>query len=264
MSKFCTSCGASLDDNATFCTSCGAKLAVSSAQAASTAASDEAATPLDALKDKSIEAFNNFKNNPKRNTYIGIAAIAVVAIVLIILLVNLISGGYKGALKDYFGAIEDKDGKAYAKSQMSDDMIDYMMDEEDIDKDDFYDGYKAGTKSTYNALKEEFGSGIKISFDVTDKEKIEKDKLEVYEAFLLETIEDIKVSKGYEVELEIEVEGKDDDETFDADAVMLKVNGDWIIADLKVEDCSALNVNGMDLDDLEELGELMGSLEDLL
>lgn len=259
MSKFCTSCGASLDDNATFCTACGTKLAAPAAAPAANDGSAAASTPLDDLKDKSLKAINDFKNNPQRNTYIGIACVAVLAIILIIVVVSLISGGYKGALKDYFGAIEDKDGEAYAEALMSDDMIDYILDESGDDEDDFYDGYKDSAKSAYNSLKEEFGSGISISFDVTDKEKIDKDDLEDIEDALNMLYDDVKVSKGYEIELEIEVEGKDDDDTFDAVATMLKVDGDWIISYLAVDGCRPLNVAGMGLDGI---GSIMDDLGD--
>ncbi len=259
MSKFCTSCGASLDDNATFCTACGAKLAAPAAAPAANDGSTAASTPLDDLKDKSLKAINDFKNNPQRNTYIGIACVAVLAIILIIVVVNLISGGYKGALKDYFGAIEDKDGEAYAEALFSDDMIDYILDESGDDEDDFYDGYKDKAKNAYSSLKDEYGSGISISFDVTDKEKIDKDDLEDLEDSLNELYDDnINVSKGYEVELEIEVEGKDDDDTFDATAVMIKADGDWIISVLIVDGCRPLNIAGMGLD---SLGSMLGGLD---
>lgn len=273
MSKFCTSCGASLDDNATFCTACGTKLAApapapaqaapAQATPAQAATANAEGTPLDALKDKTVDAFNSFKNNPNRNTIIGIAAIAVAVIILIILLVSLLSGGYKGALKDYFGSIEDKDGKAYAQATMSGDMIDEMLDESGLKKDKFYDGYKAVAKSTYNNLKEDFGSGIKIDFDVTDKEKIDKDDLEDLETLLAFVMEDIKISKGYEVELEVTVEGKDDEDTFDAEATVLKVDGDWIVMDLSVEDCRALNISGMDASDFDDFADAMDSLAGL-
>lgn len=266
MSKFCTSCGASLDDNATFCTACGAKLAapVAAAQApAQEATANAEGTPIDALKDKTVNAFNSFKNNPNRNTILGIAAIAILVIILIVVVVNLFTGGYKGALKDYFGSIEDKDGKAYAQSTMSGDMIDEMIDESGLKKDKFYDGYKAVAKSTYNKLKEDFGSGIEIDFEVTDKEKIDKDDLEDLETILAFAMEDIKISKGYDLELEVTVEGKDDDDTFDAVATVLKVDGDWIVMNLNVEDCRALNISGMDMDDLDDLGDAMDSLAGL-
>lgn len=263
MSKFCTSCGASLDDNATFCTACGAKLAapVAAAQApAQEATANAEGTPIDALKDKTVNAFNSFKNNPNRNTILGIAAIAVLVIILIVVVVNLFTGGYKGALKDYFGSIEDKDGKAYIHSILPEDMIDEAIDEikdNDGKKDDFYNLYKAGVKSTYNNLKEDFGSGIEIDFDVTDKEKIDKDDLEDLED--KSYYEDLKISKGYELELEVTVEGKDDDDTFDAEAVVIKVDGDWVIYSLAVEDCRVLNVTFMD-----SIGGMdFGSLEDL-
>lgn len=267
MSKFCTSCGASLDDNATFCTACGTKLAAPAAQAPAQEAvanNDSNGTPLDALMSKSAGLLDSFKNSPNRNTYLGIGASVIGVILIVIILVSLLSGGYKGALKDYFGAIEDKDSKAYAKSIMSGDMIDTMMDKGDLDKDEFYDMYKGTVKSTYSALKEEFGSDIKIDFDVTDKEKIDDDELEAFETLMGMMFKDMKVSKGYMVELEIEVEGDDDDDTFDAEGVLLKVDGDWIVASLDVEGLRVLNTEGFDLDslDFDVLSDL-ADLEDL-
>ena len=79
MSKFCTTCGAQLDDSATFCTSCGAAQQEQPKQAENTAAAVEAGknsfsgimdkVNVDAVKDSlSMENIKGLKTNPNKGS----------------------------------------------------------------------------------------------------------------------------------------------------------------------------------------------------
>ena len=102
MAKFCTSCGAQLDDNATFCTSCGAQLGSAPSAApqpgvpqgnAGAAFQNAAAQAGGAVKDGfnkakeslSMENIKNLKTNPNKTTIIvlgGIVGFIVLAIAM--------------------------------------------------------------------------------------------------------------------------------------------------------------------------------------
>lgn len=240
MGKFCTSCGSPLADNARFCPYCGARLATNVMpgalvdSASTTSASREA--PLDVLKEKTVSTVGGFKNSSRRNTYIGIAAFAVVAIVLIVILVNLFGGGYMGALNDYFEAIEDRDAKAFAKSFYSSDMIDYITNKYDMDKDEFYDHYEDNVKSRHDFYGSYKDSSIEfeLSFELIDKEKLDKDELDECVEELLSVCEineyNAKVSTGYRLEgmLTSEVKGEKP-VSYHEEYVVAKVDGDWIL-----------------------------------
>lgn len=247
MSKFCTKCGATLDDNATFCTACGNKMGAPAPAANAPANNDGAAaadTPLDQMKEKSMQAINNFKNNPNRNTYIGIVAVVIVVILLIVLIASMFGGGYKGALKDYFKSICNKDGELYMESTMPDKLIDYMEDEMDLDKKDLEDEYKDEVKDVYSDLKDDFGSDVKISFKITDKEKADKDDREDMEDMLELLSDDIKwkVGAAYSLDLELTIKGDDDKEDeIEANAIIMKLNGDWVVTNFSCKDYSYLN-----------------------
>lgn len=247
MSKFCTNCGASMNDNAVFCTSCGAKNDVAPTASnipSQPAPAAEGATPIDQLKSKTAQAISGFKNSPQRNTYIGIGVVAVAAIVLIVLLFVLLGGGYKGALNDYFDAICDKDGEAYLEATTPEDIIKYLDKEEDYDRDDQESDAKDTVKRKYSGLKEEFGNDIKISYKVTDKDKVDKDDIDDLNDLLEDEYDDlkIKVKAAYELELELKIKGDDDKEDeIEADAYVCKINGDWIVLSLSCKDYSELN-----------------------
>lgn len=248
MSKFCTKCGATLDDNATFCTACGAKSEVTAAStpaAGSGAAAASGGTPLDQLKQKSMQAISGFNNNPKKNTYIGIAAVAVAAVILIVLIISALGGGYKGALNDYFSGICNKDGKDYLNATSPGVIQKYLKKEEDIDKDDQIKGAKATAKSKYDRLEDYFGKDLKISYKITDKEKYDKDDLEDIEDFMNSFYDDeikFKFSAAYDLELELTIKGKDDKEDeIEAEATVVKINGDWVVMSFDCDDFSALN-----------------------
>ena len=114
MSKFCTTCGASLEDNATFCTNCGTPQDANNQQNnAAPNGQTPAASAADAVKNtfsgvsfssvKDSLTMDNIKNitkKPNKNTIIGLCVIAVVVIAVIVLLCVLLLGGGRRATTD--------------------------------------------------------------------------------------------------------------------------------------------------------------------
>lgn len=191
MSKFCTTCGAQLDDSATFCTSCGAAQQEQPKQAENTAAAGEAGknsfsgimdkVNVDAVKDSlSMENIKGLKTNPNKGTLIALGCIAVVAILIIVLICNLLFGGaYKKPITNMLKGMEKADGSLIVKALPKCE-VDYY-EEEYIDKSDKYDN--------------------------------------------------VEVTKGYKVKVEMKIKGDDDEDENKTTFTVAKVDGDWVIVD---------------------------------
>lgn len=170
---FCSNCGAKLEDGAGFCPACGAK------QAAEAKAVQPAETPKAATG-------NVTKAKKDNNSLIGIIAVAVVALLVIFLGVKLFGSNYKTPLKkaaksfnrqttdvmDYMGALPK-----FVKSAYKDGMS--LIG--DLDKDvrkEAESHIKDTLKDFYDSAEDEYGRNVKLSFKVTEKEKLDKDELE--------------------------------------------------------------------------------------
>lgn len=235
MSKFCTKCGATLDDNAAFCTSCGTKF--NTANAAQPAA-NESGSFIDKVKSNAnMESIKGLQSNPNFTKYVGIGAVAIAVIIVICILVSVLTGGYMKPIEKLWDGIADKDGElymeAYHELELKSERKKY-----DLSTKEQVKNYKDEAKTLYRMLKDEYGSDLKIKVKIEEKEKIDKDDLKDYEE-LLQYVWDkksIKVTKGYEVDAVVEIKGDDDKDEEDTSYVVLKVNGDWCIAPYEVED----------------------------
>lgn len=232
MSKFCTKCGATLDDNASFCTTCGAKFETAP-QTANTANANENATILEKFKaNANADGVKKLTSNPNFSKYVGLGAVALVAIILIVVLCSLFTAGYKKTLNKYYDAVEEKDG-ALLMECYSEYELDFVAERRDIKKKDLEKTYKATAKSSYEYYKEEYGRDFKIKYKVADKEKVEKSDLKDMEEYLQLKFDKkkLKVSKAYLLDLEVTIKGDDDEDTEDVEVYVLKIDGKWCISD---------------------------------
>lgn len=89
------------------------------------------------------------------------------------------------------------------------------------------------------AWESEFEEGKpRVSYKVEDKDKLDKDELEDIEESIEAQLkaldaddDDVKVTKGYEYELEITTKYDGDKETEDETITVVKVDGKWCLAD---------------------------------
>lgn len=304
---FCSKCGAKLEDGTKFCATCGAEQEV-----------QEAVAPVETIEDNGVPTAGKLPIKLDNRT-IGMIAVGVIALVAVILVIAIVSsiGGYKKPFKkvakafnkqstdieDYIDALPEFVGDTYG---------DVYSIIKSIDKDvakDFAEIIEEGMEDLYeeleDELKEELGKDIKISYEIKDKEKLDKGDCEdieeayasiiesfedgldfditdskEWEEFLEDFIEeyedeiedmeieskhiekaiklvsnlakdlaDVKVSKGYVIELEVEMAGKDDDISLDKaldldddiKIYVVKMNGKWCIEPLSiyalVEEC---------------------------
>ncbi|WP_164489192.1 zinc ribbon domain-containing protein [Ruminococcus sp. Marseille-P6503] len=246
MSKFCTTCGAQLDDGATFCTSCGAAQQEQPKQAEKTASAGETVkntfngikdkVNVDAVKDSlSMENIKNLKTNPNKNTLIALACIAVVAILVIILVLNLIFGGkYKKPIANMLDGMEKADAAVFMKS-VPKCQLDYLEETyvEDYEQYDSVEEYFEESLDTMmEYMEEEYGNDVKLSYSVEKKTKLSDSKLKSIRKDLEDRYDtDVEVTKGYKVKTEISIKGDDDDDDDTVTFTVAKVDGDWVIVE---------------------------------
>lgn len=230
MSKFCGNCGTELQDEAVVCSNCGCNLAPEAQPAAQPdangAVAAKASNFFDVLKEKLDGFLARFKADSKfRNISIGIGAGAVVVIVLIIvLLCTLLGSSYKTALDNYFDATFSGDFDSYRASYP--DKIWKKMSDDATDKKEF----KSNFKDFEEELEEEFGKNVKVDYKITEAEEYDEDDLDdIRTALKLFGISKKTVTEAYELELELTIEGDEDEDTEDASFTVVKIDGDWYV-----------------------------------
>ncbi len=256
MSKFCNSCGAQLEDDAVFCTNCGAtqqnvgqpnpgnQYQQQGNQAGFTQAAGNAAqsvagavkqtfdgvtvdSVIGAMNPNEIKNVGKTKNN---NTIIRLCAIAAVIIIVVIILCIIFGGkSYEKPIDNLCKAIEKTDGSA-----MADALPDYINDSVEDYMDSEYDSveeyYEEMLYDILDEYEDEYGKNIKIKYDVIKKKEIKESDLEDKEDEISEYYdEDVKVSKGYELKVEMTIKGKDDDDTDTSWISVYKIDGKWVL-----------------------------------
>lgn len=306
---FCPNCGTQLEDDTVFCGECGTKMEESVNMDATAGSVD--AQPYNAQQSGEFQqntttseaygagmggvyqaagaaagpgqSMNPGNIQPKKNTNIIMIAIAAIAVIAVILVVVLIAKGlgsnYKTPLKetvslvnkretnpDKFAAVllpkfanhAYKDGMAILKSY---DEIEDALDELKDSFDEMYD-----------EADDEFGSNWKMSYKITDSERLDEDDLKdikkqykslrdsldelddyldkdgyYYEEFvdelgsanvkqlkklvdqMDEDLKGIKITDGYDLEVELAIKGSDDEDDTEIDIRVIKINGKWTI-----------------------------------
>ncbi len=166
--------------------------------------------------------------------------VAVVGVAGFLVLRNFF--GYRGALNSYFDAIEDGNGKEYAKCMFFDEFVELLSEEANLSVDEFYATFDEYVEKCDYNLEAKFGSDYKISYKVTDSEKLDDDEKEYVEAAYSLMFDDVNLGSGYEFDLEITVKGSEDEKTYEANGAAIKINDDWVISSLVVEDYPELGL----------------------
>lgn len=246
MSKFCTTCGATLEDNATFCTNCGTPQEVSAQNAVGAQGQTPAASAADAVKNtfsdvsfKSVKdslTMDNIKNitkNPNKNTIIGLSVIGVVAItVIIILCVVLFGGAYKKPIDKVIKAYTTGEGKYYVETLY--DLQQEAQEETFVDKSKKYDTleeYYDERMEQYNEqMTDRYGDGFKIKYKITKKKEASEKQLKSLRNALKEVYDEkVDVSAMYTLTLEVTWKGPDDEDEDDRVVTVAKINGTWTL-----------------------------------
>ena len=187
MSKFCPSCGSSIPDDTAFCPNCGAPA--------------NAPAPV-ATASSPVQATTAPANTAKlgKNTLIAIGAIAIGIILIIVLFANILSGGYKKCIKEY------------------------------------YKGAQAQTNCYYSSEIAEYGKNIKYKVKFQDKEKLDKDDVKDLEKSLKSSKgKTVNIKSAYEVECNVKIKGSKDDDDQDMIITVGKIDGKWYNLSTKLD-----------------------------
>lgn len=138
---------------------------------------------------------------------------------------------YKDAIDDYVEACyKGKTGKI--KSLAPKEYWDWREEEYGETAQEVTQEYAETFERREESWREYYGDDYKVSYEVVDKEKLDEDTLELF-ADALEDEYDIEfsVTEGYEVELEMTIEGSEDEDSDEATFYVLKIDGDWYVID---------------------------------
>lgn len=228
MSKFCSNCGSLMEDDSVFCTNCGAQEEAASAAEPVVEAPVAEEAPVAAPEKKDFKAiFASLKERPDFKTLVIAAAALVVVIVLAIVL--LCGTSYKDAVKNYQAVMNGNAGKIV--SLAPNDYWKYLKEEEDITKADVKEAFKEMYDEMKDEMEDTYGKNAKYSIKISDADKLSKKKLEA----LAENIEDNyeidekKVKAGYELECEMSVKGREDDDEYEDSLYAVKIGGNWYV-----------------------------------
>ncbi len=217
---FCSNCGSEIKEGTVFCSNCGAKTADAGQQ--------QAGNTQGMQNNNTYGNFTPQSNKPNNNKIIGMAVVGVAALVGLFILVKLFgvftTPGYEKPLQYVCDGLEKGNLKTMMKafpSYITEEMEDYYDDYADV----FADNMK-------EQLEEEFGKNVKVSYKVTDKDKLDKDDIEE----LVEDIEyfydeKVKIKDAYELEVEMKVKGKDGSDESEDSITVIKIGSKWYMYD---------------------------------
>lgn len=248
MSKFCSSCGKPLEEEAAFCPNCGNAVAAEApvepvapveaeapVQAEAPAAKEN---PVDKVMDKvqgfaqkatvfSKDYIAKAKTNPKM--WIAPGAIAVGVIALIVVLVILLTGNkYTTALDNYI-EVSFKGNANKIELLAPKEYWEYYEEESGKSLDDLKEEFEDNWDDLMDSMEDRYGKNIKVTYEITDEDKLSERKMKKI-AEALEDQYDIdpkSVTDGYKVDADLKIKGSEDDDEDEGTFNIIKVGGRW-------------------------------------
>ncbi len=229
---FCRNCGTELKQGEVFCVNCGTKID-NSVPETSGNTPNTLNIPNTPNTPPYIPNMNN-SNNPglaKGNTkkLIAIIGISVVALIALIVLVNIIKSvstpGYEKPIKSLTEGLEKYDFKKMISAYpdyISDDMEDYL---------DYFDDEEEMFDEMFGSLEDEYGKRIKISYKITDKDKMDRDEIEAIEEDIEYSYdEEVNIKEGYTLEVKLTIKGSEDRDTDKTEIDVIRIGSKWYLA----------------------------------
>ena len=262
MSTFCTNCGNMLPDQAAFCPNCGKQQKTTPVENTPPAATAEpvapvtqeqaAATPITPTPVAPAAYQYSAPATPQKTVDLKkwlIPAIAVVAILAIVLLVlpggKGGSGGggaassYEDALDNYFDVhMLGEVSRSGVKALAPDEYWDYMNSRYGDSFDEYYEEIMDDLGDYLEELETEFGSNVKVSYEITDEDSVSDRNLRKIASYLEDQygIDDDDVTDALELALSYTVRGSKDEFTNEVDGVfVVKIDGRWYVASVDMD-----------------------------
>lgn len=254
MSKLCSNCGFSMEDNDRFCPVCGT--AVASEVPAEPAPVEEpvvAENPAEPQKAPYTPPYKPYprsaepaspaaaakKKNPLKKILtiaITLLIVGVIGFVAFFVMDNFGLFGnftYKGAVKNYVQFY------GYGKTELLKDLApkefwDYLEEEDGVDFDEAQEIIDKKYEDFDEMIEEEYGEDYKVKYKTKSKSEVSKSKLKKIAKALKEDydIKSSKVTKGYKLKLEVSFSGSEDEGEEDLTVYVLKISGKWYLVDV--------------------------------
>lgn len=207
---FCKNCGTQIPDDSAVCSNCGTSTAP--------AKSAEGSFDVNALVKKVTG-----------NKYFIPAVAGVAALLVIILLVSTLGGNAKvKPIENFFKGMVAGDAEK-ALSAIPEEILEYYDEEYDVDLEDYFDD---SIDDLIDELEDEYGKKLKVKVKVVDKEKLDEDDLKDLADALKDDYDLSKrdVKEAWELECEIFISGKEDEDSEDLEAIVFKYQGKWYLS----------------------------------
>lgn len=155
------------------------------------------------------EAVSSKASSGKSVIIYGVVIVSVI-IIAIGLFSSFLGGGYKKPVNLFFKGFNKCDSSMIAKSlpESSADEFEKQMSDEDLE-------------TIINILEAGYGESLKISYDIEDKESLDKKKIKS-----LETSTKLDIKKAYNLTIEIKFKGKKNDKETTTNLTVAKIKGE--------------------------------------
>lgn len=150
--------------------------------------------------------------------------------------ISISNSGYKGVMKDYCKSIVKQDYQLY-KSVFPTFVTENGLESLMIFT---YDNGENYMQDIYNSYVEKYGKKLKLSYKIIDRTKLSKEELTSYSNSATSLCTDgseIKIKKGYKLNISMKYKGKNGDNTEEISVVVIKYDGQWYIYDGDIYFC---------------------------
>lgn len=228
MGKFCTACGSGIEEGEAYCSECGTPVK-----------QKQDLTPPVISKIEQPETSSVVPVEKKTSSaLIGIAVVAVIICVIIGIFISAVSNNgdtrkdkattyaYEAPIKTYFKALEKGDWDKYS-SIFTHGLINTI--ERNYDYSNFDDG-NAYMQNKLKSISKKFGNNFKISYEITDTEKIGEGAFNNIERdYILNNNEEIDINEAYKMNVLFNVKGDKNDLSYTQTFTVAKIKSKWYI-----------------------------------
>lgn len=218
---FCPKCGNQIPEGTAFCSLCG------------TRAADAAATPANQMPPLGKPPKQPLSEEDKRNRLVGIIAVAVAAALVLAIVLTagiLIFGGrsYEAALDQLFTGIAVKPNAKKALDTLPDEVVVYIMDEDDYDKDerkDFTEMLQEELEMQIEEIEEDYGS-FEVFWEITDTKDFTRRELRALQKEYEDTF-GLEIDDAVWVEVDMVIEYEEEEEESTHTVCLIKIGRTW-------------------------------------
>ena len=165
-----------------------------------------------------------------------IAAVAVIAVIAVLFLADPFKWfGRKAALDKWLKVFYVGEDIAEPEDLYPEAVLDYFEE----NGNSLVDEWSEGIEQNREYMEEAYGKDVKVSYKVTEEEKLDDGDLKDVAEMLEEQygLDADSVKKGYWMQFDLTVKGSEEEEEVeDAEILALKIDGKWYVANVMVED----------------------------